>query len=112
MPTIAPPPPTVRECVIYQELLGKTRPEDGLVAKVDRLIQTTSPLLDLIIAGPFREFTLHNRDHAKKVLHLMGQLAGSETVARLSKLECAVLIYSAFLHDLGMALTATERERV
>ncbi len=81
MPAIPQPPATVQECLIYRQLLSCSIPEDGLVSKVDRLAKTATPLLDLIVAGPFKEFTLHNRDHAKKVLHLMGYLAGAECVS-------------------------------
>lgn len=112
MPIIQPAPNTVRECSVYKELLQKATPGDGLVAKADRLIETATPLLDLIVAGPFREFTLHNRDHAKKVLHLTGQLAGPETASQLSRLECLILIFAAYLHDLGMTVTWKERERI
>jgi len=69
-------------------------------------------MLDFVAVGPFRNFTLHNRDHAKKLLHLIDYLVPPEILDQLSVLECLFIVYSVFLHDMGMALTSTERERI
>ena len=68
--------------------------------------------MDLVIAGPFREYTLHNRDHCKKLLHLAGEVISEATLQTLSALEHLVFLYAAYLHDMGMSLTATERGRI
>ena len=61
---------------------------------------------------PFRNYTLHNRDHSKKLIHLTGYLISESTLKQLSVVEHLVIVYSAFLHDLGMSLTETERDRI
>jgi molecular chaperone HtpG len=104
-------PENIKECLVYKELLEKSKPDDGLIDKVSHFIQVASPLLDLIVAGPFKEYTLHNRDHAKKVLHIIGVIIG-DNIKKLSVLELAILVYSSYLHDLGMCLTSTERKRI
>jgi molecular chaperone HtpG len=87
-------------------------PSDGLAERVETLIRTISPLLDLVIAGPFREYTLHNPAHAKKLVHLCEYFLPEETLNALSTLELALIISSCYLHDLGMTLTNDERQRL
>src|SRR5205085_4129903 len=53
-----------------------------------------------------------NRDHAKKLLHLADHIIPADTLGSLSVLECLIIIYSAYLHDMGMCLTSTERNRI
>jgi molecular chaperone HtpG len=109
---IPPPPKDIRECQLYKALQAKSTVEDGLAAKVEQFIVTATPFLELIIAGPFKEYTLHNPDHAKKLVHIADHLIDKSTLDQLSAVECSVIIYSAFLHDMGMCLTSTERERI
>jgi len=112
MPILSQPPADVFQVKLLRLLKEKSKAEDGLSEKAHRLITTATPLLDLIASGPFSEFTLHNRDHPKKLLHLMEFLLPDSTCEALSALECYVLVAAAFLHDLGMVLTSTERERI
>jgi HD superfamily phosphodiesterase len=84
---------------------------DGTADKVREFIRVATPMVDLIIAGPFKEYTLHNRDHAKKLIHLAGEIIAEETLTQLSSLELLVIVYSAFLHDMGMAVTLKERDQ-
>ncbi len=90
----------------------KSTHEDGIAAKVQQFIAAATPMVDLVAAGPFRNFTLHNRDHAKKLIHLSEHLVPPESIAQLTALECLFIVYSAFLHDMGMAITQTERENI
>ena len=112
MPLIAPSPTDVAHTKLIQALKAKATPEDGVAEKAHQLIGTATPLLDLIVAGPFKEFTLHNRDHPKKLLHIFEYFVPAETIERLSALECYVMVCATYLHDLGMVLTSTERERI
>jgi len=110
---IPPAPELVRDSSLYRALVEKSRAaDDGLAEKVEQFLEHASPMLDLTLAGPFRQYTLHNRDHAKKIVHLASFLISEPTLKNLSALECAVIIFSAYLHDLGMCLTSIERERV
>src|SRR5207253_2585892 len=103
-------PNDYRECLFYQLLKEKSAPGDGAVEKLDKLIECTAPLLDSIISGPFKHFTLHNRDHAKKLLHLFEYVIDKNTLGALSALEHLVVGYAAYLHDLGMCI-ASPQER-
>ena len=79
-------------------------------AKASRFLDAAIPVLDGIAAGPFRYYTLHNRDHAKKVLHLAEHILHPTTVDQLTSFEWLLSIYSACLHDMGLAVNAREIE--
>jgi molecular chaperone HtpG len=112
MAIIPKPPEDLCNCKLYKHLLEKSTPKDGCAERVHVFVNTVTPLLDLIIAGPFKDYTLHNHNHAKKLLHLAEYIIPPDTLDSLSPLECQAFIYSAFLHDLGMSLSSEERERI
>ncbi|AXE17875.1 hypothetical protein DR864_09095 [Runella rosea] len=105
-------PENYQDTKLYALLLKISSPSDGLVDKVTNFINTVRPLQELIIAGPFKDYTLHNPNHSKKLLHLAGFIIPEETLQKLSSLEISVLIMSFYLHDLGMVVTQIERERI
>src|SRR5438309_7834426 len=67
--------------------------------RLDRVIET------------FPNYTLHNRVHALNVVKRMGELLGPH-LDRVSALEGAFLILSAYLHDIGMVFTNEERASI
>jgi len=112
MGLIPNPPADIADTIIYQALLSKSTPTDGLAERVEKFISWASPMLDLILAGPFHNYTLHNPNHSKKLVHLAGIIISSKTIAYLSALELSIIIMSCYLHDLGMCLTSHERSRI
>src|SRR5258705_1564808 len=56
-------------------------------------------------------YTLHNHIHAENVIKIMGQLLGDK-IPQITSLEAALLILSAYLHDIGMSFTDEERLRI
>lgn len=112
MAIIPPAPADVWSCKLLVSLRERSTPEDGAAEKAAALIQTAGPLADLAIAGPFKHYTLHNRDHSKKILHLSEFLMAEQTLRDLSVLDILLIVYAAYLHDLGMSVTETERERI
>lgn len=112
MPVITPTPSDIKESKIYKVLMSKSTPENGAEEKAYRLIQAAAPFLDLIIGGPFKEYTLHDQNHSKKLLHLIDYLVTDKILENLSALECLLIIYSVYLHDMGMSLTSVERTRI
>lgn len=105
-------PEDYKETTLYKLLLSKDKPDDDLIGKVTCFINAARPLQELIIAGPFKDYTLHNPNHSKKLIHLAEFIIPKETLNKLSALELAVLILAFYLHDLGMVLTQTERDRI
>jgi hypothetical protein len=80
---------------------------DGERVLVRNLVQKASSRLDLV-RDTFPTYTLHNHVHALNVTHRMGDLLG-DRVRGLSALEGALLVLSAYLHDIGMVFTPEER---
>jgi hypothetical protein len=80
MPIIPPAPADIWNCKVLSSLRERSTPEDGAAEKAAMFIETVTPLTDLTIAGPFRHYTLHNRDHSKKLLHLAEFLIAGETM--------------------------------
>jgi molecular chaperone HtpG len=109
---IPPAPPDVWSCKLLAAIRAKSTPEYGAAEKAALFIEIAAPLADLTNSGPFKNYTLHNRDHSKKLLHLAEFLMSDETLQKLSILDLLVIVYSAYLHDLGMSLTETERARI
>lgn len=112
MTLISPAPASYAETKLYKMLISKTNAGDGIAERVNTFIETASPLLELTIAGPFKDFTLHNPDHSKKLLHLAGYIIGDSVLNTITPLDCALLILSCYLHDMGMSLSSTERQRI
>jgi signal transduction histidine kinase len=112
MTIVSAPPVDINDCGILRLLRNRSTERDGVAAKVQQFIAIATPMVDLVAAGPFRHYTLHNRDHAKKLLHLVDHLITEEALGRLSLLECLTMVYAAFLHDMGMAVTSMERNRI
>jgi len=73
---------------------------------VGNLVKHAMPMLDLV-RDTFPTYTLHNHLHAENVLQLMDNLVG-EQVTQISPLEGAILILSAYYHDIGMVFNQDE----
>lgn len=76
------------------------------IAMVQHHIDYAMPLLDRYIET-FRKYTLHNEQHQRNIVKIMGELLGSH-VKKLTALESAMLLLSAVYHDLGMVYSENE----
>ena len=85
-------------------------------AEADELVMVTSVVtmaserLDAV-RDTFKTYTIHNAIHSLNVVRLMGSLLGTEIREYLS-LGAAILILSAFLHDIGMVFEDSEKEDI
>jgi hypothetical protein len=80
------------------------------VAKIEKLVADAAGLLDLV-RDTFPTYTLHNHVHAENVVDRMTDLLG-DRVGDLSALESAILLLSAYFHDIGMVYSAEERQAI
>ena len=60
----------------------------------------------------FEDYTLHDEEHAVRVVHAMFRLMGAKQAAKLNVIEISLLILSAFGHDVGMAIGREQREEL
>ncbi len=82
---------------------------DGLAIDVRRIVDDAAAMLDVGVQGA-PQFTLHDSGHAERVLDRMVDIIPQGTLDILGPLECAILILSAYLHDLGMSPERQELE--
>ncbi len=101
-------PASIEETLFYKKIESVPNDKNGLLHKVTEFIKIANPLVDSVISGPFKRFTLHNRDHAKKLTHLAEHVSSKETLNEISALECLIFIYASYLHDMGLAVSETE----
>lgn len=101
--------------VIYQELAKRAQGkntqsmEGRLISNLDIIIQDATGHLSRVNQF-LPEFDDHSVKHSEAVLDNMAQIIGEEGVTKLSVYDLFILAASAYLHDLGMALTGYERE--
>jgi len=111
MPIVKQTPADVKDSRLFRRL-EEINGSSGLGERVSTFVSAATPMLDLVIAGPFRTYTLHNPAHAKKLVHLAEYIIDETTIDQLTALELSVFIMACYLHDLGMSLTETERAQL
>ena len=84
---------------------------DGLKASIRKVAENSKNISDLIVRY-LPQYTLHNETHILNVLSIMDALVPNEVMEKLTPLECALCIMSAYTHDLGMALTDSEYSKI
>jgi hypothetical protein len=75
-----------------------------LYSNLLQMQQIIAPILGRTTAREMRTFTIHDEGHARKVAHLMWHILNAERQRLLTPPEIGLLMSSAYLHDLGMAL--------
>lgn len=74
-------------------------------AKLRRIIEDSLPEVETVLnKGDTMpgNFTLHDADHSWRVAEWMADLAGEDLLGEVSAQDLAMLLLSAFLHDVGM----------
>ncbi|WP_256758360.1 hypothetical protein [Cohnella sp. WQ 127256] len=65
----------------------------------------------MLVRDTFPTYTLHNELHALNVVEIMGELLGNR-LQELHVLEAALLLMSAYYHDIGMVFTPEEKNGI
>ncbi len=68
---------------------------------LSRLLEWTLP--------SFPAYSGHDASHADTVLHNIERVLGKERIQQLSATDCFMLLHAAYMHDIGMSITASER---
>lgn len=93
---------------IWKSFLNKANEEERVLVK--KLVDNAHSLLDRY-CETFPAYTLHNGQHQLNILNLYAELLG-EKIQDLTALESAILILSAFYHDIGMVYEPSEKEYI
>lgn len=78
----------------------------AIVAVIDSVL---APLLNRVNAQDMRTFTMHDAFHGLKVASLIWEILDEGSRKKLSPVDIALLVLSAYIHDLGMWISDEER---
>lgn len=103
----------LKKTTLFQKLLEKEDllEEHEISKNIISVVREIAPLLERIPES-MPEFTLHNANHSAKVVELMGKIIPLDTLDHLNIIELSILIYAAYLHDIGMTASRDEREEI
>lgn len=68
-------------------------------------------LLELTLAS-FPSYSRHDSSHADAVVHNIERILGEKRIASLSATDCFAILHTVYIHDIGMAILAEDRERI
>lgn len=68
-------------------------------------------LLELTLAS-FPSYSRHDASHAEAVLHNIERVLGEDRIAQLSATDCFAILHTVYIHDIGMAILAEDREKI
>lgn len=68
-------------------------------------------LLELTFPS-FPGYSQHDSSHAETVLHNIERVLGEHRIRSLSASDCFMLLHTAYIHDIGMCITADDRNEI
>ncbi|WP_420385222.1 HD domain-containing protein [Roseivirga sp.] len=77
--------------------------DSPFLPKIQEVYEQVKDILNSRVQHVFPHYTLHNTGHSFRIMEYMSKLVGD--IATLSELEITLMIYSALLHDIGMAVS-------
>jgi molecular chaperone HtpG len=80
--------------------------DSPFLPKIQDVYDQVKDTLNSRVQHVFPNFTLHNTGHSFRIMEYMSKLVNDYT--KLTELEIALLIYSALLHDIGMAVSTED----
>lgn len=94
------------------KLLKKHEVRDGFEAaevssRVNAVAGEVWPLLQQV-SRSFPLYTLHDPEHSFRVAENMAKMIPKRTLTQLNSIELSVLLYTAYLHDIGMSSSQDE----
>lgn len=60
----------------------------------------------------FPTYSRHNAVHADSVLYNIERILGEERIKQLSATDCFMMLHASYMHDIGMSITALERQEM
>ena len=70
-----------------------------------------SRLLELTLAS-FPSYSRHNASHAEAILYNIERILGEARIQELSATDCFAILHTVYVHDIGMAILASDREKI
>lgn len=105
-------PLTIEERLkLYSEQNGHDERHEILWHAWNQNKRWLSQLLQMTMMS-FPTYSLHNDSHAKTVLYNIEKVLGQERIEALSPTDCFMLLHVAYVHDIGMCITADDKEKM
>jgi len=96
-----------RLCALTQQT-GASTSLQNLCTATQTLVSHAEAISNQVVRH-LPQFTLHDGKHLWNVLSFMEELAGGkEAIDKFDAGDCAMAVWAAFIHDLGMVLEASE----
>jgi molecular chaperone HtpG len=71
--------------------------------KIQEVYEQVKDILNSRVQHVFPHYTLHNTGHSFRIMEYMSKLV--DDITKLNELEITLMVYSALLHDIGMAVS-------
>jgi molecular chaperone HtpG len=84
--------------------------DSPFLPKIREVYDDVKDILNTRIPAIFPNYTLHNTAHSFRIMEYMSRLVTDYTA--LNELEVVLLVYSALLHDIGMAISSENIELI
>lgn len=77
--------------------------DSPFLSKIKEVYEQVKDILNSRVQHVFPHYTLHNTGHSFRIIEYMSKLVSD--ITNLNELEITLMIYSALLHDIGMAVS-------
>ena len=84
--------------------------DSPFLSKIQEGYEQVKDILNSRVQHVFPNYTLHNTGHSFRIMEYMSKLVSDYT--KLNELEITLLIYSALLHDIGMAVSEEDIDSI
>ena len=104
---------SLKKTIIYKKLVQKENElEDHEISeKLKSILNDIIPILTET-RHYLHEYTLHDYSHSLSILEIIEKIIPKSTLDNLNLIELSLIIYSAFMHDIGMACSNDERSAI
>jgi hypothetical protein len=80
--------------------------DSPFLPKIKEVYEQVKDILNSGVQHVFPLYTLHNTGHSFRIMEYMSKLVGD--ITKLNELEITLMVYSAILHDIGMAVSGDD----
>jgi molecular chaperone HtpG len=84
--------------------------DSPFLPKIKEVYEEVKDILNSRVQHVFPNYTLHNTGHSFRVMEYMSKLVSD--YKKLDQLEVVLLVYSALLHDIGMAVSEDDLKAI
>ncbi|PKP32042.1 MAG: hypothetical protein CVT99_06105 [Bacteroidetes bacterium HGW-Bacteroidetes-16] len=84
--------------------------DSPFLPKIQEVYEQVKDILNSRVQHVFPHYTLHNTGHSFRIMEYMSKLVSD--ISKLNEIEITLMIYSALLHDIGMAVSEEDIDSI